>query len=407
MEMSGGEKAQVILVGLSLIPFVAVLFFGLGESIPVIVLAVTGLGIIAAGYALAWGTEALQFIISEVVALAFLGVVQILPEYSIEAVLAFHGASDPLLLTFATASMTGANRLLLGVGWPAIVIIGYIASKRRGEDPGKFVKLERSQSVGVFFLAMATLYSFVIVVKATLNIGDAVILSAIYGSYIYVANKVPPRHEEQLEKVEGPSLLVIRMSRAKKALSILLLIAFGAFVTFFAAGPFIQSIIQLGEQFSIDKYFLIQWLAPFLTEFPEGITAAYWASRTKLAPLAIANLVSSKVNQWTLLIGTIPIAYAAGLAGLGSIHLTSLQIEELFLTAAQSVFGVACLIDLKFDRLEGVLLLGVFLFQFFVPIARLEISVVYLLLAAFEIIKSRKELVLFSEFKRVFKGHSP
>jgi cation:H+ antiporter len=283
-----------------------------------------------------------------------------------------------------------------------VVIIGYLASKRRGETPARFVKLDSTQSIGVLFLAIATLYSFVIILKTTLDLGDAVVLAAIYVSYIYVANKVPPRLEEQLEKVEGPARLIIGMPRARKGFSILVLIAFGALITFFAAGPFIQSIIRIGEQFNIDKYLLIQWVAPFLTELPEGITVAYWASRTKLEPLAIANLVSSKVNQWTLLIGTIPIAYAAGLAGLGSIHLTSLQMDELFLTAAQSVFGVACLIDLKFDRVEGVLLLGVFLFQFFVPIARLEVSVVYLILAALELIKSRQEIVLFSEFKKVF-----
>src|SRR5207253_4555275 len=128
-----------------------------------------------------------------------------------EAVLAFQGASDPLLLTFATASMTGANRLLLGLGWPAVVIIGYVAVRRRGEEPGKYVKLEPHQSVGVFFLAVATLYSFVIFLKGTLNVGDALILGEVYVSYIFVANKVPPRHQEQLESVEGRALSVASM----------------------------------------------------------------------------------------------------------------------------------------------------------------------------------------------------
>jgi cation:H+ antiporter len=220
-----------------------------------------------------------------------------------------------------------------------------------------------------------------------------------------VANKVPPRHQEQLESVEGPALSVASMKNgSRKGVTIAGLIVLGASVTFFAAGPFVQSVLELGAQLNLDKYLLIQWLAPFLTEFPEGVTAAIWASKSKLEPLAIANLVSSKVNQWTLLIGTIPVAYVAGLAGLSNIHLTGLQTEELLLTAAQSIFGVACLIDLKFDRLEGVLLLGVFLFQFFVPVARLEVSVLYLLLSGFELLKSRKEIVVFSEFKKIFFG---
>ncbi|MBI3022255.1 MAG: hypothetical protein HYY68_00845, partial [Thaumarchaeota archaeon] len=152
---------------------------------------------------------------------------------------------------------------------------------------------------------------------------------------------------------------------------------------------------------------LIQWLAPFLTEFPEGITVAYWATKTRLAPLAIANLVSSKVNQWTLLFGTIPVAYTLALASFQPIMLTSLQVDEILITAAQSLYGAICLFDLKFDIRNGSVLLGLFLVQFFIPPLRVEVTVAYLLLSAYELYKTRNKIELFSNMSMIIRGRSP
>ena len=56
---------------------------------------------------------------------------------------------------------------------------------------------------------------------------------------------------------------------------------------------------------SVDqRLFFIQWVAPFLSEFPEKVSAFLWARRVTHAPMALMNMVSSNINQWTLLAGT-------------------------------------------------------------------------------------------------------
>ncbi|HLQ21018.1 MAG TPA: hypothetical protein VK127_01795, partial [Nitrososphaerales archaeon] len=59
-------------------PFVATVVFGFGRDSALIVVVVTGLGMAAASFELAWGTESLQFVVSQVLALAVLATLQVL-----------------------------------------------------------------------------------------------------------------------------------------------------------------------------------------------------------------------------------------------------------------------------------------------------------------------------------------
>ena len=80
-------------------------------------------------------------------------------------------------------------------------------------------------------------------------------------------------------------------------------------------------------------------------------------------PAAIATLISSKVNQWTLLIGSLPLAHLLGGGGF-SLALDSRQIEEVLLTATQTLMGVALILALRFHRGTAWALLGLFVVQF-------------------------------------------
>jgi cation:H+ antiporter len=53
---------------------------------------------------------------------------------------------------------------------------------------------------------------------------------------------------------------------------------------------------------------LIQWVAPLASESPEFLIAILFALRGR-GSVGIGALISSKVNQWTLLIGTPPLAF--------------------------------------------------------------------------------------------------
>ena len=108
--------------------------------------------------------------------------------------------------------------------------------------------------------------------------------------------------------------------------------------------------------------------------------AGTWAIRGA-ANAAMRTLVSSKVNQWTLLVGTIPLVYAISGGAIHPFPLDVLQRNELILTAAQSLFGVALLVNLRFDMKNALLLSSLFLLQFFWPDIRLEVAGVYILLA--------------------------
>jgi cation:H+ antiporter len=78
-------------------------------------------------------------------------------------------------------------------------------------------------------------------------------------------------------------------------------------------------------------------------------------------------LLSSKVNQWTLLIGMLPIVYAVSAGSAGGMHMDARQVEEMFLTAAQSIFAVAVLANLSFSLLEALIVFVLFWTQLLFP----------------------------------------
>jgi cation:H+ antiporter len=71
------------------------------------------------------------------------------------------------------------------------------------------------------------------------------------------------------------------------------------------------------------------------------------------------------------LVGSLPLAYAVGVATIApgaalahlSLPLDSRQVAEVWLTAAQSLFGVAVLASLSLELGEALILAGVFLSQ--------------------------------------------
>ena len=399
------ERVSISLALLTLAPFVATVVFGFGRDSALVVVVVTGLGMAAASFELAWGTESLQFVVSQVLALAVLATLQVLPEYSIDAALAYNGASDPTQLHFATASMTGANRLLLGAGWPVVFFVSYLASRRENPKAGSYLQLDRAQALEVLFLGISTLYSFLIIAKGTLDILDAAALILVFASYVYIAARIPPLAKERLEEMSGVALAVGRMRLSRRYGVILSLVAVGGLVTILGAQPFVGGLIEIGGALGISQYLLIQWLAPFLTEFPETVTVLYWAARSNRGSLAMGNLISSKLNQWTLLVGTIPIVYNVALARFQSIALTQLQLSELVLTASQSIYGVVCLLDLQLSSREAISLLALFLVQFFIPPLRLEVSAVYLLLAFVELLLTRGRIVIFRQVGEILREY--
>ena len=141
------------------------------------------------------------------------------------------------------------------------------------------------------------------------------------------------------------------------------LLVFAAAVIFACAEPFAESLVHLGEEAGIDTFLLVQWLAPLASEAPELLVAGLFAWRLQTSA-GLGTLLSSKVNQWTLLVGSLPIVFAISSGTLHGLPLDSLQREELFLTAAQSVFAIAILASRSMSVREAWTLFFLFIGQF-------------------------------------------
>src|SRR5258708_39734835 len=130
----------------------------------------SGVAIFGAAFLLSWAAELSQKDIPQALAIALLALIAVLPEYAVDMYFAWTAGKDPKYTAFATANMTGANRLLIGVGWAAVVITYWLKSGRRG------IALEPEHKIEIFYLGVATIYSFIIPFKGRLDLIDAAVL---------------------------------------------------------------------------------------------------------------------------------------------------------------------------------------------------------------------------------------
>jgi cation:H+ antiporter len=146
---------------------------------------------------------------------------------------------------------------------------------------------------------------------------------------------------------------------------VIAMFAFAATVILLSAEHFAEALVATGQEFGISEFLLVQWLAPLASEAPELLIAGLYAWRLN-TNAGLGTLVSSKVNQWTLLVGTLPIVFAIAAGGLHGLPVDAHQRQELFLTAAQSFFALAVLVTLSISVREAWLLFGLFWAQFLI-----------------------------------------
>lgn len=348
---------------------------------PALVSAMSGLAIISAAFLLGWGAELSERDIPRSLALIFLALISVLPEYAI----GLHYAWDEGLRHshegLAIANMTGANRILIGIGWALVAIVYYFKHKQ------KRIELDNSQGLELSLLILASLYSLILPLKGTLSLWDAVIFFALFAYYAGRAMK-GEKHEADLEGIAAE--LDQRLGDNARRLVVLLMFGFAGFVIWFSAEPFADSLKEVGAAYGVSQFLLVQWLAPLASESPEGFIALIFALKGK-GSTGIGALISSKVNQWTLLVGAIPLVYAIAAGSGAAMILDGRQKEELLLTSAQSLFAAIVISDFKFALWEAVLLMALFTGQFFFPdeSIRLIFSGIYLVAAVGLLAKSK------------------
>ncbi len=340
-----------------------------------------GLAILGAAFLLSWAAEVSEMDISRGFALALLALVTVLPEYAVDMVFAWKAGHDPSFAPLALANMTGANRLLIGLGWPAVLFIYFLRTRKRS------MKMAATQGTEVFYLTCATVYAFSIPFKKSLSIIDALVLIGIFGVYIF--RTIKSKSEEP--ELVGPAALIGTFRPSLRRLMTVLLFIYSGLVILISAEPFAASLVSFGRQSGWDEFLLVQWLAPLASEAPEFLVAIIWSWRGHVQA-AMGALISSKVNQWTLLVGTLPIVFSIASGRVAALPLDLQQDHEIWLTAAQSIFGVAILSNLRISWYGAVLLTILFLAQLVVAEIRMEVLVIYLAFAALILIRDRKQL---------------
>ena len=312
-----------------------------------------GMAILGAAFMLAWSCEIAERDIPQSLALLVLALVGVLPEYAIDLHFAWQAGIDPSYAPYATANMTGANRMLIGLGWAAVIVVG---CWRSGES---HLDVHPRQKLELRYLIWATLYSFFIPLGGEISLLDAGILFLLFAAYVRAAMG----GETPEIDLAGPAALIDREFRdTGRRIWALLLFVFAGYAIYVSAEPFAESLITMGRRYDVDEYLLVQWVAPLASESPEFIVAVLFALHMR-ASTGIGTLVSSKVNQWTLLVGALPIAYAISSGGFSGLPLDERQTEELLLTSAQSLLAVILLSDLRVTRNEALGLAGLFLAQ--------------------------------------------
>ncbi|MFH0931890.1 MAG: hypothetical protein V1890_08145 [Candidatus Zixiibacteriota bacterium] len=356
-----------------------------------------------------WAAESAQFLFSQGLALAILAWLQTLPEFMVEAVIAWKAGADPEKVFLVSANFTGSIRLLVGLGWPMIYFTSVFFRKRKpGERRWSNIKLEGEHAVEVLGLVPPILYFVIIVIKGTLSIFDSVILFLIYVAYLYVLQKIPPQDKEKTEDVGRVPRWILKQKPANRNLAIASLFIFGGIWLYLVAEPFLHSMLALATVLGVSQFIFIQWVSPFLSEFPEKVTAFNWARTVKKAPMALMNMVSSNINQWTVLVAMIPIVYSISIGKVSVIHFDSHQKVEIFLTIAQSALGMILLANMEFRWYEALGLFSLWFLQFVMPTLREEITWVYLFWLYAELILAfvgKRKLTAFKEFRKLVRKH--
>jgi cation:H+ antiporter len=341
--------------------------------------------ILVSAFLVAWGAEAAQFLISQGLALAALAWLQTLPEFAVEAVIAWEAGKDPTRTHLAIANLTGAIRLLVGLAWPMIYFVAaFFGRKTRGRLPT--IRLDREHAIEVMGLLPPLAYFTIILLKRSIAVADAAVLVVMYVGYLWFLLKVPPHAEEELADAPAVSRWAYNLGGTRRVAAITGLFLLGGALLYLTAAPFLESMLGIAAMLGVSDFVFVQWVAPFLSEFPEKVSAFSWARRVDRAPMALMNMVSSNINQWTILAAMIPLVFgwshAAAGGGWIAFHFDAEQQLEIALTLAQSLVAMLLLMEMAFDWWEASGLFVLWLVQFGWPGTREVVAALYLAWAA-------------------------
>ena len=363
---------------------------------------------IFAAFVVSWGAEAAEFLISQGLALAILALIQTLPEFAVEAVIAWKAGKDPNMVHLAIANFTGSLRLLTGLGWPMIyAVAAYYSRRKHGRKLGT-IHLHDDHAVEVIGLLPPLAWFIVVWAKSSLSLVDAFVLTTTYVIYLVVLLKLPPRDEtvEEDEEIPRVSKWALSQSGWKRWAAVMGLLAAGGAIIFLVAEPFLASMMALAATLGISQFVFIQWVAPFLSEFPEKTSAFAWARRVTRAPVALMNMVSSNINQWGVLSAMLAVIYCWSKGEVTALPFDEFQRLEILLTIVQAFLGWIFLASMSLSAYEAAGLFLLWVIQFVRPSLRKEMLWVYVAWIVFELVRiaiGKQKIRAFEALARAWK----
>ncbi len=350
---------KVILAAALAVPALALRLGGIAVP-PMAAVVIYGGAVVASAFLMCWGAEAVQHDISASLATAILALIAVLPEYAVDLYFAYTSGTHHAYTRYAAANMTGSNRLLLGLGWPLMLLLLMVWGRRAGV-PVHSLDLKPSRRVELGFLGLASLYALSFPLRGGIHWLDGLVLIGIYVLYAWRLAK-EERGEPELLGVAA-RLGELRWWRRRLVLTLLFL--WSALVVVLVAKPFANALVDGGRTLGLDEFLLVQWVAPLATEAPEFLVAGLLALRGD-PDTSLGTLLSSKVNQWTILVGGLPLAHLLGGGG-AVLPFDARQMEEFCLTSAQTLLGLALLAKLSLRKWEALALALLFAAQFPFP----------------------------------------
>ncbi|ALL56198.1 hypothetical protein B586_01980 [Mycobacterium haemophilum DSM 44634] len=129
---------------------------------PVAALLIYGAAVVSASVLLAWAAEAAQIEVSGDLAIAVLALVAAVPKCAVDLYCVCASGHRPNYAQYGAATMTGYNRLLMGLGWPIVVLISVVVARKVGVGKCTGLALEHANRVELGFLLTAGVVAFVI-----------------------------------------------------------------------------------------------------------------------------------------------------------------------------------------------------------------------------------------------------
>src|SRR5271169_5177285 len=329
--------------------------------------------VLFSAFLVAWGAEAAQFLVSQGLALAILAWLQTLPEFAVEAVIAWEAGKDPAKVHLAIANFTGSIRLLVGLGWPLVYFVAAFFARKTGRRKTWIaITFDDEHAIEIVGLLPPLLWFTVIWWKGTLGLLDAAVLTACYAAYLAALFRVPPRagDVEEMEDLPAVSRWALAQGPRGRGWAIAGIFLVGGAILAVSAHAFVESMLALAMSAGVSQFVFVQWVAPFLSEFPEKLSAFNWARQITKAPMAVMNLVSSTINQWSILSALIPVIYSISKGAPSAIAFDPHQRLEILLTILQSFLGWLHLVNLDLRALEAAILFVFWMVQFAVPSTR-------------------------------------